>query len=121
MRLYRPDEASTIEADRLREGNGAPMPTYPHGSWMVQQVCPELIGQPWDDLSVAFLSAVRPSGVRVISYGDAMKSDAREGRVTVHLRKDDITIDSVEQEVAVGLPSWVEHGYDLKRRMKSRP
>lgn len=120
MRLYRPDETSTVEADRLREGNGAPMPAYPHGSFMVQQVCSELIGQPWDDLSVAFLSGVNPSGVRVIPYDGLVKSDARSGRVTVHLRKDGITIDSVEQEVSVGLPSWVENGHDLHCRMKAR-
>lgn len=71
-----------------------------------------LHGAPWDDLALAWVSALRPSRVRVIS--DAEQCDSQVWRVTVYVS--DGTITSIMQEVSVGLPISVEHGHDLMER-----
>lgn len=68
-----------------------------------------LHGAPWDDLALAWVSALRPSRVRVIS--DAEQCDSQVWRVTVYVS--DGTITSITQEVSVGLPISVENGHDL--------
>lgn len=103
----------TVEADRCRHGNAKEMPRYRRSSTMVQEVCPALCGQPWDDLALAYLSAMHPTCVRVVKDGDLIRSDARCGRATVHLLADNLTIDRIDMELLVDLPEDVEHGHAL--------
>lgn len=79
-------------------------------SWTSITVLECLVGLPMDDLARSYISALRPSEVRV-STG-LLKSDAREWRVTVMTNEDGI-ITEITQEVAVELPEGVQNGYEL--------
>ena len=79
-------------------------------------VLTELYGLPWDDpVMPAYVSALRPSAVRVIEHGHLTRSNAIPWRVTVYLtalRR----VREVVQEVQVELPEdgSIEHGYALQ-------
>lgn len=75
-----------------------------------------LHGKPWDDVALGYVHGLRPSRVRVVDGG--IQLDAQEWRVTVWLKEDSKTIESIDQEVQVGLPEGVRHGADLDSRIK---
>lgn len=68
-----------------------------------------LKGQPWDEMALCFVTALRPSSVRVVPGG--IQLDSRLWRVTVWLRKG--VIDYIEQEVEVGLMPEMHGSGDL--------
>ncbi len=78
----------------------------------VVRVLPELEGKPWNDVTKAYMRALRPSSVRVIPDGEAMTSDANLWRVTVNLTRSGL-IRRIDQEVEVDLPEGVDHGHAL--------
>lgn len=87
-------------------------PEQPNGSFSYTSidVLPFLKGRPWDDVSLAYVSGLRPSYIRVV-HG-AMHCDARVWRVTVYLDDKDLITD-ISQEVMVWLPEGVRHGSAL--------
>ena len=87
--------------------------------WTSIDVLPDLIGHPWNDITQAFLRAVRPSRVRVLQVGDVETTDAIAWRVTVYVRNG--TINSITQEVEVDLPPGIAHGFDLACAMEKLP
>lgn len=63
-----------------------------------------LKGEPWNNLALRFIQALRPSAIRASS--GALTCDAMTWRVTVFLENDNVTIYKITQEVqieAVGL------------------
>ena len=56
-----------------------------------------LWGQPWNNLALNYIHALRPSALRVAING--ITCDSQPWRVTVWLEKDGRTIKSIEQEV----------------------
>ena len=74
-----------------------------------------LEGKPWDDLALAFVHGLRPSAIRV-TKGE-VTLDSWQGRVTVVVDDNNI-IESIEQEVEVGLPEGVAHGQALRVALK---
>lgn len=88
--------------------------------WTVVRVLPELVGKPWGPIAQAFLRAVRPSEVRLVSADRnghyITKTDAKCWRVTVYIDASGIT--DIVQEVEVDLPDGVEHGFDLGERLR---
>lgn len=74
-----------------------------------------LNGRKLDEVAHAYISACRPSRVRV-STGE-ITLDSRPWRVTVYVDGEN-TIKYIEQEVQVTLPAGVRHGHDLDRRLK---
>lgn len=83
--------------------------------YTVVRCLPELEGAPWNEITQAFMRALRPSTVRVIADG-VEKSDAIAWRVTVRLDESG-NIERIEQEVEVDLPDGVAHGHDLQCRL----
>lgn len=81
-----------------------------------------LYGLKWDEFAMNYVYAHRPSRVRV-STG-MVESDSVLWRVTVLLGRDKETIESIEQEVEVGLLGGLLHGHalrtELMRRLKKR-
>ena len=77
----------------------------------VIDVLPFLVGRKWDEHALAFVHTIRPSAIRVTD--GAEKSDAYCWRVTVSVDKDAI-IQSIVQEVVVGLVAEWQHGADAK-------
>lgn len=77
-------------------------------------------GLPWDDIALGFVHSLRPSSIRVVHVGECIKCDARVWRVTVYV---DINnrIQSIEQEVEVGLPEGIEHGDTLHNALLDLP
>lgn len=69
-----------------------------------------LKGKPWDDVALAYVHSLRPTSIRVTT--GTVKLDARTWRVTVIVDDKDI-IESITQEVEVGLPEGVAHGEAL--------
>ena len=84
-------------------------------SSMTIEVLELLRGKPWDDLALALVHGLRPSAIRV-SKG-ATTLDSWTWRVTVIVDKDNI-IESISQEVEVGLPEGVAHGQALRHALK---
>lgn len=76
-----------------------------------------LKGKPWDEVSLAYVSALRPSYIRVILHGQGQTLDAMTDRVTVHLDEAG-KIDEISQEVSVWLPERVAHGEALRHALQ---
>jgi hypothetical protein len=85
----------------------------------VIEVLPEIVGKPWNEITQAYLRALRPSSVRMVVDGEAITSDAKLWRVTVFLEAMSAPrlVRHVEQEVEVDLPPGVDHGHALHCRM----
>lgn len=75
------------------------------------EVLKHIWGKPWDEIALAYVHSLRPSTIRVSS--GVVHSDARVWRVTVIVNEKDF-IHSITQEVEVGLPEGIPHGYALK-------
>lgn len=73
--------------------------------------------QPWDDVARAYVTALRPSEVRV-STGE-LKSDAKPWRVTVIVDAAE-RITEISQEVEVELPPGIENGHALACELATR-
>lgn len=71
-----------------------------------------LNGKKWDEFALAYVHALRPSGIRVTTGRCTM--DSRVWRVTVLLENDNVTIREITQEVEVGLPEGIKHAYHLQ-------
>lgn len=74
-------------------------------------VLPELVGKPWNDVTLAYVLALNPTSIRV---GTGGTMDARVGRVSVRLYDNSGMISSVEQEVHVCLPDGISNGHTLE-------
>lgn len=92
------------------------VPDDRHG-YTVVRVLPELEGRPWTPVAAAHLRALRPSEVRV-TCGGALTLDSRLWRVTVYLSEESF-VRGIEQEVEVDLPEGVQHGHDLRERLRA--
>lgn len=77
------------------------VPAFKSGSNVVIEVLPWLVDQPWNDLALAYITALRPSCIR-FSRGEVF-CDARSWRVTIPLDSHDLIV-GITQEVQVGLP-----------------
>jgi len=75
--------------------------------WKSINVLEFLNDKPWDDLALGYVHALRPRGIRVTK--GMMTLDCILWRVTVHVNKENI-IQSITQEVEVGLPETVQNG-----------
>ena len=82
------------------------------------RVLQELDGKPWNEITKAYMRSLRPSRVRVVKEGEAMTTDARLWRVTVHLTSSE-RIRCIDQEVEVDLPDGVDHGYALACKLEA--
>ena len=69
-----------------------------------------LWGQPWNNLALDFVMALRPSAIRVTD--GCVTADCYHWRVTVYLEKDKRTIKHIDQECQVGTIG-AECGHDL--------
>jgi hypothetical protein len=76
-----------------------------------------LYGRPWNDLALGFVQGLRPSRLRVCT--DGIQLDMQPWRVTVMVNGRGL-IESIEQEVQVGLPDGVQHGQDLMDKAMSQ-
>lgn len=83
------------------------------------RVLRDLERKPWNEITQAFVTALRPESVRVIKHNGTVTSDGRLWRVTVFLTAFE-SIEKIEQEVEVALPDGVAHGYDLERRLEAQ-
>lgn len=70
-----------------------------------------LAGRRLDDVAGAYISALRPSSVR-ITTGE-IKLDARPWRVTIYVNPTEEFIVGIEQEVEVLLGEGIENGDEL--------
>lgn len=77
-----------------------------------------LHGKPWNDIALAYVHALRPTRVRVVQ--DSAQMNSERWRVTVWLEKDGVTINSISQEVEVGLPDNIRNGSELRQELKKQ-
>lgn len=75
-----------------------------------------LNGHPWDDIALGYVHGLRPSSIRVTTGEETC--DAQCWRVTVYVDERN-AITGMRQEVEVWLPDGVDHGADLRERMKA--
>ena len=85
--------------------------------WAVIPQLEFLWGQPWNNLALSYVTALRPSKIRV-STGN-LTLDALTWRVTVILEKDNRTIKRIEQECDVNAIG-ANCGQDLKLKLKQQ-
>lgn len=71
-----------------------------------------LDGKPWDDVALGYVHALRPSHIRVTE--GMVQCDAQQWRVTVFVKEGTNIIESISQEITVGLPEKVVHGGALR-------
>lgn len=67
-------------------------------SWTTVQVLPELIGLPWNDLTMCYVLSLEPTAIRV-STG-MVTCDGCTGRITVYVDDDD-NITQIDKEVRI--------------------
>ena len=103
-----PEHYCTTHAKRYKE--------QPPIGYLSAAVLPCLIGHKWDNVALGYVHSLRPSAIRVTT--GEQTCDAYLWRVTVTVGEDN-KITSVEQEVEVGLPEGVRHGYDLQQRLEA--
>lgn len=75
--------------------------------------------KPWDNLSLGYVYAARPSCIRVIKFGHGTACDSWGWRVTISLEEDNRTISDITQEVSCVPPSSM-NGYELDRLLDWR-
>lgn len=81
------------------------------------RVLHQLVGKPWSVITGAYVSALRPSTVRVVTAGAAVETDAVLWRVTVYLTPAGC-VEQIEQEVEVALPPGARSGYELDSALR---
>ena len=76
-----------------------------------------LNGLPWDRLALNYVHALRPGSIRVTT--GEVTCDSQSWRVTVCVHKSGgvLIIDSISQEVCVGLDGGFIDGLDLRCRI----
>jgi hypothetical protein len=75
----------------------------------------QLNGLPWDELTLAYVSTLRPSYIRVVQSNGGVTADSRAWRVTVTLK--DQRIVAIEQETPIQLPTGIAHGHAMARAL----
>lgn len=83
-------------------------------SFLSVEVLPELIGQEWNDVSLAYVSGINPTKIRVTE--EEVTCDSQIGRVTVYVENNKIR--KIYQEARVSLPDDVKNGYCLSLALK---
>jgi hypothetical protein len=91
---------------------------FPARGYISIPVLPELIGRPYNALARGLLVAVRPSRVDVSTDGVVLTNSC-PWRVTVVTDGPGGPITSVTQEVEVGLPDGVSHGYGFRAALQA--
>lgn len=76
-----------------------------------------LRGRPYDEIAKAFISALRPSDIRII-HNSEVHCDSFVWRVSVYLDKNQ-KIESIKQEVKCELPDNINNGYELKKALNN--
>lgn len=83
------------------------------------QILQFLWGQPWNNLALNFIHAVRPSRIRVIKHNECMHLDAMRWRVTVMLDEKSL-IKEINQEVIVGVRGTRLASIDLWKQLEAQ-
>lgn len=99
----------------LEAYNGLPFQRAGSGGFSTMTVLPQLTGQPFDHLALAWIHALRPSSLRVSRDG-CVCTDARCNRVTVFLDTQG-KIERIEQEVEVGYGCGADINGATRRRL----
>lgn len=77
-------------------------------------VCIEVLqflkGHPWNEIALAFVTALEPTAIRVTT--DWITADSCCGRITIYVDESN-NIKAIERECRVWLPEGAQHGYDL--------
>jgi len=102
----------------INSRQGRPFEKWNSTGFITIQPLPQLHGKPWNELALGLVHALRPTQLRVIGANEGCQLDGQQWRVTVHLKEDDITIDTIDQEVTIGLPKGVAHGEAFRAAMK---
>lgn len=77
------------------------------------EILPQLKGKRWGNLILGILHGFHPSGIRVTE--SRISLDAWSGRITIYIKEG--MVQSIRQEIKVGLPSGVENGEDLVQKL----
>jgi len=110
---------NTDKADKFLGNHGEMLAenSLKHYSFAVIRQLEFLWGQPWNNLALNYIWALRPSAIRV-STG-VLTADACSWRVTVLLEEDGRTIKYIEQECNVGCIG-AECGHDLALKLSQQ-
>lgn len=82
-------------------------------SWTSVGVLPELIGRPWNEITMCYVLSLEPTAIRV-SDG-CVTLDAHTGRITV-IVNDDNKIQQIYKEVKIPVPDNM-FAYDLQQAL----
>jgi hypothetical protein len=99
-------------AEAYYNNAGKPFKAWEHRAYLSIDVLPLLKGKPWDDLALSYVSALRPSLIRVIKWGEGQAANAVTWRVTVNLDENNL-IRKITQEVEVCVPEGCTTGYSI--------
>ena len=122
--------AETDVADSFRGDNYKEIQNYKreYSYSLGMDVLPELIGQPWNNLALSYVTTLRPSCIRVLStvistkWGPECRGahcDCHCWRVTIWLGDDDRVIESITQEMegnSIGLATTNDMVEQLKHQ-----
>jgi hypothetical protein len=82
-------------------------------SWTSVGVLPELIGKPWNEITMCYVLSLEPKAIRV-STG-MVTLDSRTGRITVIVNDSNI-IQEISKEVQIPVPDDM-FGSDLRQAL----
>ncbi len=111
-------QVTMTDLSRYFSAQGRPVETgWTRGSYTTIHILQELLGKPFDEVALAYITAVKPTMLRVIPHDGSTTMDARNGRVTMSLDKDGL-ISRITQEVEVSLPDTISTGHHLGLALK---
>lgn len=109
-KVPREDQYEELDASKYYSTHLVEYKQPVHCGWGSIKVLEFLNGKPWDNIALAYVHSLRPSSIRVTK--GSITLDSRIWRVTVFVDDDNI-IESVSQEVEVGLPKEVRNSEAL--------
>lgn len=84
-------------------------------SWTSVGVLPELLGKPWNEITMCYVLSLEPTSIRV-SAG-VVTLDGSTGRITVIVDDSNI-INEIYKEVRIPVPSDM-NAYDLRKQLEA--
>lgn len=112
-------DSDSLKPEKYVSNGGVEFKPHPAVGSLSLRVLQFLEGRLLDEVVMAYVQSLRPSSVRVCHAGGMVNADARIWRVTIFTFKVGRKhyVNSIYQEVNVGLPNGVSHGEALSNAL----
>jgi len=82
-------------------------------SYLVLNAFHDLVGLPWNEATLSYVTALKPSRIRIVKPGTVLRDNTIDRRLTIELDADNKIV-HIEQELAVQLHGSFKNGFELR-------